>query len=224
MKNIVILFFFITLISCSSNKKIISNKENDTIEIHNIYKIYPSTLKLNLMAEYSEKHYGYSNYNLINPQIIVVHSTETRNLQIALNVFQNDFLIGRKDIDSGGDVNVGTHFLVDTNGTIYASTPLEYMARHTIGLNYTAISIENIGFAGQLTKQQLNSNIKLIKYLKNHYKSIKYVIGHYEYRDTNSPHYHLFREIDPTYRFTIKTDPGTDPGYYFMQEIKQRIH
>ncbi|WP_297285980.1 peptidoglycan recognition family protein [uncultured Brachyspira sp.] len=220
MKNIVILFFFITLISCSSNKKIISNKENDTIEIHNIYKIYPSTLKLNLMAEYSEKHYGYSNYNLINPQIIVVHSTETRNLQIALNVFQNDFLIGRKDIDSGGDVNVGTHFLVDTNGTIYASTPLEYMARHTIGLNYTAISIENIGFAGQLTKQQLNSNIKLIKYLKNHYKSIKYVIGHYEYRDTNSPHYHLFREIDPTYRFTIKTDPG----YYFMQEIKQRIH
>lgn len=220
MKNIVILFFFITLISCSSNKKIISNKENDTIEIHNIYKIYPSTLKLNLMAEYSEKHYGYSNYNLISPQIIVVHSTETRNLQIALNVFQNDFLIGRKDIDSGGDVNVGTHFLVDTNGTIYASTPLEYMARHTIGLNYTAISIENIGFAGQLTKQQLNSNIKLIKYLKNHYKSIKYVIGHYEYRDTNSPHYHLFREIDPTYRFTIKTDPG----YYFMQEIKQRIH
>lgn len=220
MKNIVILFFFITLISCSSNKNIISNKENNTIEIHNIYKIYPSPLKLNLMAEYSQKHYGYSNYNLFNPQIIVVHSTETRNLQIALNVFQNDFLRGRKDIDSGGDVNVGTHFLVDTNGTIYASTPLEYMARHTIGLNYTAISIENIGFAGKLTKEQLNANIKLIKYLKNHYKSIKYVIGHYEYRDTNSPHYHLFREIDPTYRFTIKTDPGYD----FMQEIKQRIH
>ncbi|WP_456060117.1 peptidoglycan recognition protein family protein, partial [Brachyspira pilosicoli] len=94
------------------------------------------------------------------------------------------------------------------------------MARHTIGLNYTAISIENIGFAGKLTKEQLNANIKLIKYLKNQYKSIKYVIGHYEYRDTNSPHYHLFREIDPTYRFTIKTDPGYD----FMQEIKQRIH
>ena len=220
MKNIVILFFFITLISCSSNKNIISNKENNTIEIHNIYKIYPSTLKLSLMSEYSKKHYGYPNYSLVNPQIIVVHSTETRNLQIALNVFQNDFLVGRKDIDSGGDVNVGTHFLVDTNGTIYTSTPLEYMARHTIGLNYTAIGIENIGFAGKLTKEQLNANIKLIKYLKNHYKSIKYVIGHYEYRDTNSPHYHLFREIDPTYRFTIKTDPGYD----FMQEIKQRIH
>ena len=220
MKSIVILLFFITIISCSSNKKIISNKENNTIEIHNIYKIYPSTLKLSLMSEYSQKHYGYSNYSLVNPQIIVVHSTETRNLQIALNVFQNDYLIGRKDIDSGGDVNVGTHFLVDTNGTIYASTPLEYMARHTIGLNYTAISIENIGFAGKLTKEQLNSNIKLIKYLKNHYKSIKYVIGHYEYRNTNAAHYHLFREIDPTYRFTIKTDPG----YNFMQEIKQRIH
>ena len=220
MKNIVILLFFITIISCSSSKKIISNKENNTIEIHNIYKIYPSTLKLSLMSEYSQKHYGSPNYNLVNPQIIVVHSTETKNLQIALNVFQNDFLIGRKDIDSGGDVNVGTHFLIDTNGTIYASTPLEYMARHTIGLNYTAIGIENIGFAGKLTKEQLNSNIKLIKYLKNHYKSIKYIIGHYEYRDTNSPHYHLFKEIDPTYRFTIKTDPGYD----FMQEIKQRIH
>lgn len=220
MKNIVILFFFITIISCSSSKKIISNKENNTIEIHNIYKIYPSTLKLSLMSEYSQKHYGYPNYSLVNPQIIVVHSTETKNLQIALNVFQNDYLIGRADIDSGGNVNVGTHFLIDTNGTIYASTPLEYMARHTIGLNYTAIGIENIGFAGQLTKEQLNSNIKLIKYLKNHYKSIKYVIGHYEYRDTNAAHYHLFREIDPTYRFTIKTDPGYD----FMQEIKQRIH
>lgn len=220
MKNIVILFFFITIISCSSNKKIISNKENNTIEIHNIYKIYPSELKLSLMSEYSQKHYGYSNYSLVNPQIIVVHSTETRNLQIALNVFQNDYLIGRADIDSGGNVNVGTHFLIDTNGIIYASTPLEYMARHTIGLNYTAIGIENIGFAGQLTREQLNSNIKLIKYLKNHYKSIKYVIGHYEYRDTNAAHYHLFREIDPTYRFTIKTDPGYD----FMQEIKQRIH
>lgn len=41
----------------------------------------------------------------------MIHSTETENLEIVVNIFKNDLLIGREDIEFGGEVNVGTHFI-----------------------------------------------------------------------------------------------------------------
>ncbi len=107
-----------------------------------------------------------------------------------VNTFQGDILLGRNDIQSYGSVNVGSHFLIDTNGTIYSSMPLNYIARHVIGLNYTSIGIENVGYTTNgFTDEQILANQKLIKYLQSMYPSIKYVIGHFEYNYTNMPHY-----------------------------------
>lgn len=230
LKNTIILLpIIISLLSCSYTAKggilqtntVTTNQatNNINININDKYKITPNSLRLNLMSKYTMEHYGKPLIYLDNPKIIVVHSTETPNLAIAVNIFKNDILTGRPDIESGGEVNVGTHFLVDTDGTIYANTPTEYIARHTVGFNYTAISIENIGYADKLTKEQLDSNVRLIKYLKNKYKSIQYVIAHYEYKNKESEHYYLFKELNTKYRSTIKTDPGKN----FMEELRKRI-
>ncbi len=192
---------------------------NPSIKIDNKYKITPSSLRLNLLSQYSKTHYGNPLIYLNNPQIIVVHSAETPNLNVTVNIFENDILIGRPDIEAGGEVNVGAHFLVDFDGTIYANTPEQYIARHTVGFNYTAIGIENIGYADNLTKEQLDSNVMLIKYLRNKYKSIKYVIAHYEYGNKTSPHYSLYKELNTKYINPAKKDPGTN----FMNELRKRI-
>lgn len=91
------------------------------------------------------------------------------------------------------------------------------MARHVIGLNHCAIGIENVGGLEDkpLTKKQLKSNIKLIKYLKKKYATIEYVIGHLEYQ--NFEGHELWLEKDETYR-TQKTDPGVK----FLNSIRQK--
>ena len=224
IRNIIYIFIIISiLLSCTNttNENIIqtNNINIPKININDKYKITPNALRLQLLSEYTKIHYGNSLIYLDNPQIIVVHSTETPNLNIAVNIFRNDILTGRPDIEAGGEVNVGTHFLVDFDGTIYSSTPIEYIARHTVGFNYTSVSIENIGYADKLTDKQLESNILLIKYIKSKYKSIKYVIAHYEYKDKTSPHYSLYKELNTKYINPIKRDPGTN----FMQELRKRI-
>ena len=228
LKNIIgTIFIIITVLSCNNTMRdtVINTNYAKTgnntpkIDINNSYKITPNSLRLKLLSDYTKVHYGQPLIYLDNPQIIVVHSTETPNLKIAVNIFQNDLLIGRPDIEAGGEVNVGTHFLVDYDGTIYANTPTEYIARHTVGFNYTSISIENIGYPDKLTKEQLESNVKLIKYLQNKYKSIKYVIAHYEYKDKTLPHYSLYKELNTTYINPGKRDPGTN----FMKELRERL-
>ncbi|OEJ14022.1 N-acetylmuramoyl-L-alanine amidase [Brachyspira hampsonii] len=223
IKNIIYIVIISLLLSSCSNT--VSNNivhTNDIVVkpyINDKYKITPNALRLKLLSEYTETHYGSKLIYLDNPQIIVVHSTETPNLSIAVNIFKNDTLIGRPDIEAGGEVNVGTHFLVDFDGTIYENTPIEYIARHTVGFNYTSISIENIGYADKLTKEQLEANVKLIKYIKNKYKSIKYIIAHYEYKDKTLPHYSLYKELNTKYINPGKRDPGTN----FMKELRKRI-
>jgi N-acetyl-anhydromuramyl-L-alanine amidase AmpD len=82
-------------------------------------------------------------------------------------------------------------------------------------LNHAAIGIENVGGTKEapLTKAQLKSNIKLIKYLKTKY-AINYLIGHYEY--TLFENHPLWKEVDEGYR-TQKTDPGEA----FMEKIRK---
>ncbi len=90
------------------------------------------------------------------------------------------------------------------------------MARHVIGLNHTAIGVENVGGTEDLplTKAQIKANTWLVKYLNKKYP-IEYLIGHYEY--TNFEDHELWLEMDEGYR-TKKNDPGED----FMNAIRKR--
>jgi beta-N-acetylhexosaminidase len=98
--------------------------------------------------------------------------------------------------------------------------PDNYMARHVIGLNYSAIGVENVGGKNNkkddLTPAQLQANIKLVRYLKTKYPTITYLIGHHEYRKMEKTP--LWLEKDKGYRTTKK-----DPGDRFMRDVRSAV-
>ncbi|OUS70327.1 N-acetylmuramoyl-L-alanine amidase [Pseudoalteromonas sp. A601] len=162
-----------------------------------------------LTLEYLEKHYGIQQSKpTISPSMVVVHWTVIPTMEQTFDAFDPVTLPSRrKKIKSGGDVNVSSQFLVDRDGTIYQLMPDNWMARHTIGLNYYAIGIENVanGTTLPLTEKQIQANISLIKHLYGKYP-IEYVLGHSEYSLFKATKYWL--EKDPDY-FTHKTDPDS---------------
>ena len=161
-----------------------------------------------LSIQYLKERHGIEQSDaLIEPKMVVVHWTVVPTLQITFDVFNpSELPSSRAQISSASRLNVSAHFLVDRDGTIYQLLPSNTFARHTIGLNYTAIGIENIadGNTLPLTDAQISANIQLIKYLADKH-SIEYVIGHHEYQRFIG--HELWKETDSTY-LTHKTDPG----------------
>lgn len=171
-----------------------------------------------LSKKYIKEHYGLKVDTLkITPKIIVIHWTSLNDLNQSIECFAKPKLSSsRRKIQKASLLNVSAHFIVDRNGTIYRLMDETKMARHTIGLNYSSIGIENVGGKkdiDNLTQEQLASNICLIDYLKKKYPSIEYLIGHYEYK--NFTHHPLWLEKDKAYR-TVKYDPGKS----FMQKLR----
>jgi N-acetylmuramoyl-L-alanine amidase len=110
-------------------------------------------------------------------------------------------------------LNVSSQYIVDRDGTVYQLMEPNMFARHTIGLNYCAIGIENIGSKNQpLTEKQSLANAQLIRALTKKY-NIEYLIGHSEYGIFRNSK--LWKETDLNY-FTIKDDPGKD----FMKKVR----
>jgi beta-N-acetylhexosaminidase len=125
----------------------------------------------------------------------------------------------RPGLVAAGDVNVSIQFVVDQGGVIYRLMPETWMARHCIGLNYSAIGVENVGGAGgedNLTQAQIEANIRLIRYLAGKYPTIRYLIGHMEYLDFEG--HPLWLERDASYR-TEKIDPGER----FMASVRKGV-
>jgi len=178
-------------------------------------------LRVELTKSYIKNHYGMQVEDIkIKPKIIVIHYTGIDNFHDSLERFIPSILLSdRKDISNAGVLNVSAHFMIDKDGTIYQLMPVDYMARHVIGLNYNSIGIENVGGENHkqnLSVEQLISNIRLINYLKEKFDSIKYVIAHYEYRCFEGSG--LWLEKDKSYR-TAKQDPGEN----FMRDIRANI-
>lgn len=170
-----------------------------------------------LSLEYLEKRHGLSREKAeIDPKMVVVHWTAVPTLETTFDVFNPVHLGGRPELTSASNLNVSAHFLVDRDGTIFRLLPDTAFARHTIGLNYMAIGIENIGGPeAPLTKAQLKANAELIRYLhKKH--DIEYVIGHHEYYDFQGSE--LWKETDPDY-LTSKQDPGDR----FMKRLRKKL-
>lgn len=200
MKNafLILLTFYLPLISCNSIK---------IVDMPITFDQERSDLTL----EYLEDHYDLKQEkpNII-PKMVVVHWTVIPTLEKSFDAFDPPKLPEwRPDIANASALNVSSQFLIDQDGTIYRLMEETIMARHVIGLNHCAIGIENVGGTGDkpLTKEQLKSNITLIRYLKKKYPDIEYLIGHFEY--TNFEKHELWLEKDDGYR-TKKTDPGID--------------
>ena len=164
-----------------------------------------------LTREYAEKHYGISEIKII-PQAVVVHWTAGPTWQSAYKHFYPDT---RED----GTVNVSSQFLVDRDGTIFRLTEETNLARHAIGYNWCAIGIENVGGVNgveDLTENQLQANINLIRYLKEKYPKIKYIFGHYQQVTARASG--LYIEKVAGYK-SVKPDPGK----IFMDDLKNAL-
>ena len=178
--------------------------------------------RIELTKEYIKQHYGKDVQDItITPKIIVLHWTAVPTLEGSYDRLKPEILLtDRKDIAAAGALNVSSHFLVDRDGTIYRLMPENHMARHTIGLNYYAIGIENVGGKGDksedLTQAQIEANAYLVRYLKAKYSDIELLMGHHEYAKMKKTKYWL--EKDASY-FTHKNDPGD----IFMKAVRSKV-
>lgn len=207
MKRYILLILIISFISCEGYKRVI---------------VRPITFdqeREQLTREYLSDRYGIEqDTSTIDPKMIVLHWTEITTLEKSFEAFKDSKLPNfRANIGGASGLNVSSQFLVDQDGTIYQLMPETTMARHVIGLNHTAIGIENVGGTPEtpLTDKQIQSNIWLVKELTKKY-GIEYLIGHYEYTDFEG--HELWLEKDDNYR-TEKVDPGID----FMTAVRNGV-
>lgn len=162
-----------------------------------------------LTREYFRVHAGEDTAELVDPELIVVHSTGTDSREASLRAFEPARLGGRADIASGGGLNVGVHYLIDREGTIIALLPESKRGRHAIGFNHLSLGIELVASGeARISAAQRTACLELALDLAERYPSIRYLIGHHEYARPDLPHADLFRELDVSYRFTDKIDPG----------------
>lgn len=211
MKNLI---FCLTLILISN--LLISQKSKD-IEIIEKPILYNKERE-RLSIEYLKERHGIiqEKPNII-PKIIVLHYTAGGTIKTNFNYFNNIQIESSRKINKDQSLlNVSAHYLIDRDGTIYHLVDDNLFARHTIGLNYCSIGVENIGSKDEpLTDKQVIANADLIRHLCNKHK-IEYVIGHSEYtkfRKTN-----LWKETNPNY-ITYKEDPGNK----FLIDVRKLI-
>jgi len=114
---------------------------------------------------------------------------------------------------------VGSHYLVARDGTIFQLTPEDALNRHIIGYNWCAIGVENVGGVNgleDLTQEQVQANIALIRYLSEKYSTIKYVIGHYQQEQARSTGLYI-EKVNGYYSLKI------DPGPLFMGKVHKAL-
>jgi beta-N-acetylhexosaminidase len=131
------------------------------------------------MAAYAEKHYGIHSWRL-HPKVIVEHYTGSNSFAAAWNTFAAD----TPDPELGELPGTCAHFIVDRDGRIYQLVRLDVMCRHTVGLNYVAIGIEDVGTSDSEIlhdRAQLRSALALTAWLVGRFRiRVRNVIGHNE--------------------------------------------
>jgi N-acetylmuramoyl-L-alanine amidase len=147
------------------------------------------------MAAYSLRHYGSATWRLTNPRVIVEHYTANTSFSATWNTFAADSPDPELH-ELPGDC---AQFVIDTDGTIYQLVKLDVRCRHTVGLNWTAIGIEQVGTSDASildNPRELHASLALTLWLMARLRiSLGDVIGHNE--SLTSPFHH---ELDPAWR------------------------
>jgi N-acetylmuramoyl-L-alanine amidase len=166
------------------------------------------------MSAYSKRHYGKPGWRLRDPHVIVEHISVTGSLDSLFNTFAPD----TPDPELHELPNVCSHFGVGSDGQIDQFVRLNTRCRHTVGLNYTAIGIEHVGFHdGDVlgNRRQLHASLRLTQYLRCRFGiKVRNVIGHNE--SLGSP-YHL--ELVPS----LKTQTHGDWKHASMQIYRRKL-
>jgi N-acetyl-anhydromuramyl-L-alanine amidase AmpD len=137
---------------------------------------------------YARRHYGIDDFHLRDPKVIVEHYTASDTFQSAYATFARDV----RDAELHELPGTCAHFIVDKDGTIYQLVALTIMCRHTVGLNWTAIGIEQVGLGAReiLSRpRQYGAVVRLTAWLRCRYAiAVRDVIGHNE--SLSSPYHH----------------------------------
>ena len=131
-------------------------------------------------AAYARRHYGIDKWRLRRPHVIVEHLTVTSSIDATYATFAPD----RPDPELHELPGVCSHFVVGRDGTIVQFVPVSIMCRHTVGLNWTAIGIEHVGFRDSDVlgnPRQLRASLRLTRWLRCRFGiRVRDVIGHNE--------------------------------------------
>jgi beta-N-acetylhexosaminidase len=155
------------------------------------------------MVAYARRHYGSfmkPTWRLLDPHVIVIHYTDA-TYGSTYSTFASD----TPDVELHELPGTCAHFVIDTAGVIHQLVSLGTMCRHTVGLNWTAIGIEHVGFSDAQVlgdRRQLSASLMLVHWLRCRlHIQIRNVIGHNE--SLSSP-YH--REDVPSLRTQTHAD------------------
>jgi N-acetylmuramoyl-L-alanine amidase len=143
------------------------------------YIPYPARRKREMRA-YALRHYGIDDWRLRDPKVIVEHVAVAGSTSAVFGTFAPDV----RDPELHELPGVCSHFVVGPDGTIVQMVPLSIMCRHTVGLNYTAIGIEHVGYRDAdvlANPRQMRASLRLTRWLRCRYGiALRDVIGHNE--------------------------------------------
>jgi N-acetyl-anhydromuramyl-L-alanine amidase AmpD len=166
------------------------------------------------MARYSQRHYGERTWRLRHPRVIVEHMAQSGSAAAVRNTFARDV----PDPELQELPNVCSHFVVADSGRIFRLVNLRTRCRHTVGLNWTAIGIEHVGYGdGDVLgdRRQLRASLRLTRWLRCRFGiRVRDVIGHAE--SLSSP-YHRERVR------SLRRQTHGDWRHSSMQVYRQRL-
>ncbi len=168
------------------------------------------------MAGYVHRHYSSfmkPTWRLVTPHVIVIHYTDA-SYSSTYNTFATDV----PDSELHELPATSAHFVVDSSGAIHQLVSVSTMARHTVGLNWTALGIEHVGFSDAQVlgdHAQITASLRLVHWLSCRFDiPIRDVIGHAE--SLSNPYHH---EDVPS----LRTQTHSDFLHADMQVYRQRL-
>lgn len=131
-------------------------------------------------SAYARRHYGLNGSTIAAPHVIVEHLTENDSIDATWNTFAPDV----PDVELHELPGVCAQFAIARDGAIYQFTPVTFMCRHTVGLNWAAIGIEHVAYREDdvfARRAQLDASLRLTRWLRCRYRiPVRDVIGHAE--------------------------------------------
>lgn len=130
-------------------------------------------------AAYARRHYGRATTS-IEPRTIVLHWTDNDSVEQTWNAFAPNVA----DPELHERPGTCAQFVIARNGRIVQLTPITFLCRHTVGLNWAAIGIEHVGRGDAellANDAQLRASLRLTRWLRCRYEiPVRAVIGHAE--------------------------------------------
>jgi N-acetylmuramoyl-L-alanine amidase len=168
------------------------------------------------MTAYARRHYGSfmkPTWRLIHPRVIAIHYTDA-SYGSTFNTFADDV----PDSELHELPADCAHFVIDPAGTVHQLVSVGTMCRHTVGLNWTAIGVEHVGFSDAQVlgdHRELNAGLTLVHWLQCRFNiRTRNVIGHAE--SLSSPYHH---EDVPA----LRTQTHSDFPHRDMQTYRARL-